>query len=421
MTSETPSREPLYYGWIIVAACFLIVGVSAVVRNSFGLFFKPILAEFGLSRAALSLPVSFSLLLFGIAQPIGGHLAGRYGARAVIGLGALLTGAAILGMSRIESVWGIYLFYGILLAAGGAGTGSAAILSLVASWFRRRSGFAISLAYSGSSIGQLVGLPLIAFLLGAVAWRRAFLAVGAVYLLITLPICLGMIRNRPGEDGADATGEGRPGTGEKRPYTYGLTWRKAVWTAPFLLLLASSITAGCTVMVMAVHWVPFATDVGFSATTAATAFAVGSGSSLFCVLLTGFFSDRIGRKVPLGAVYFLRGLAFLLFFLVKNDFTLWATPVLVGFIWFTGGALTSALTADFYGSRSVGVLFGLMTMVYQLGSAVGVWLAGFIHDATGSYDSAFFVTMLFCFLAGSLVWLVNEKEVRGGPAGGGSG
>ena len=214
MASETPSREPLYYGWFIVAACFLIVGVSAVVRNSFGLFFKPILAEFGLSRAALSLPVSFSLILFGIAQPIGGYLTGRYGARAVIALGALLTGAAILGMSRIESVWGIYLFYGVLLAAGGAGTGSAAILSLVASWFRRRSGFAISLAYSGSSIGQLVGLPLVALLLGAVVWRRAFLAVGAVYLLITLPICLGMTRNCPEEDGADGAS---PGPGKSAP------------------------------------------------------------------------------------------------------------------------------------------------------------------------------------------------------------
>ncbi|MEK6709250.1 MAG: MFS transporter, partial [Nitrospinota bacterium] len=119
MTTQTAPKPRIYFGWFILASCFILMAIGMSARNAFGLFLKPMIEDFQLSRAALSLPVSLSLILFGVSQPIGGLLIRRFGARTVIIWGAALTCAGLVGMGTVRSIWGVYLFFGLLVGMVG--------------------------------------------------------------------------------------------------------------------------------------------------------------------------------------------------------------------------------------------------------------------------------------------------------------
>ena len=413
--TASPLRR-IYYGWFILAACFAIMFLAVATRNSFGIFFKPILEDFKLSRAALSLPVALTLILFGVSQPIGGLLIRRFGARTVILWGSVLTSVGFLGTSWASSLWGIYLYYGILLGLGGIGNGFTAMTPLISSWFHERRGLAMSIVSTGSSLGQLALLPTFAIMLSYVSWRATLFSLGVFLLLVMVSLALFVIRDEPGETGP-AAASARASAGQfKIVAPYDLPWVECLHKAPFLLLLTSFFTCGFTVTVIAVHWIPFATDVGFSPAVAATAFAVGGGLNTVGTLIVGPLSDKWGRKVPLSLVYAFRGLGFVLFIFFKNEYTVWAVPMMIGFSWIATVPLTSALTGDFFGPRNVAVLFGLITVSHQLGSGLSAWLSGYIYDLTGSYDIAFALAAYLCLQAALIVAFIKESEVRSARA-----
>ena len=241
MTNASAPRSRIYYGWYVIAASFLTIFFTLSLRNSFGIYFKAIIAEYGWSRAQLSLPVAVSLILFGAFQPVAGLLVVRFGARAVMTVCSLLMGIALLGMSQIDSLLGIYIFYGILLAIGGAGTSFTPITSLLANWFQERRGTAYSIASAGASIGQLVGIPLLVLLLAWAGWRGSFLWTGTVTLALLIPICLFIVRNRPEDVGLAPEAEKGDGGGNRirRRVPYNLPWVRCLVKAPFLLLVGS--------------------------------------------------------------------------------------------------------------------------------------------------------------------------------------
>ncbi len=415
MTTRTSSGKRIYYGWYILAAVFLFRLFGGSLRQSFGIFFKPILEEMDMSRAMLSLPVALSLILFGISQPIGGLLINRFGSRTIITLGVALTGIAIFGMSQIHSIWGIYFFYGIVLGMSGLGNSATAITPMLSRWFEERRGLAFSIASAGGSMGQLIVIPALALMLAAMGWRSTFFWSGAVVLTVIVPICFLVIRNRPEDMGLTSAENGGGKKSLARVVPYDLPWAQCLHKKPFVLLLSSFFTCGFTVTVIAVHWIPFASDVGFSPTLAATAFAAGGALNTVGVMAVGPLSDRIGRKIPLSFIYLFRSLGFLLFIFFKNDLTMWATPMMIGFSWIATVPLTSALTVDFFGARNVGILFGLISLSHQLGAGLSAWLSGYIFDVTGSYDIAFALAAYLCVQAAVIVYFIDEKETRAAP------
>ncbi|MDA0999470.1 MAG: MFS transporter, partial [bacterium] len=244
-------------------------------------------------------------------------------------------------------------------------------------------------------------------------WRSTFFWAGIGLLAVMIPLCTLVIRNRQaGEEEAKS----KPSAGGAIRYVpYDLPWVECLHKIPFVLLVASFFTCGFTVTIMAVHWIPFATDVGFTSTTAASAFALGGALNTLGVLIIGPISDKLGRKVPLSLVYIFRGLGFILFIFFKNDLTVWVVPMMIGLSWIATVPLTSALTGDFFGARNVGVLFGLISLSHQLGSGLGAWLSGYIFDATGSYNMAFALGAYLCLQAAVIVSLIRERETRAAP------
>ena len=167
--------KKIYFGWFVLAGAFILIFMGMSARQSFGIFFKPMMEEFQLSRAALSLPASLALILYGISQPIGGLMINRFGAKKVVAFGSLITTIGVLGMSQISSVWGIYFFYGFLLGIGGTGNSFVALTPVLSNWFEHRRGMALSIMSSGTSLGQLCLIPIFAYLVEMVTWRTALM------------------------------------------------------------------------------------------------------------------------------------------------------------------------------------------------------------------------------------------------------
>ncbi|MFQ5894726.1 MAG: MFS transporter [Nitrospinota bacterium] len=408
------SPRGLYFGWVVLAACFLIIFMSQGARNSAGLFFKPILSDFGWSRAALALPISLSLLLFGVFQPVAGRAADRWGARWVVSFAGIATVLALGLMSRVRSLGEVYLFYGVILAIGSGGTAFAVFTPLVAKWFAERRGMAMAIATTGTSAGQLVLFPLISLAIAGWGWRWTFAGLSLLYLVVCLPLAFLLLRDPPARLPSPPGPPGRGAALRRRPPPYELPWGRCLTTRPFFLLAGSFFACGFTVTMMGVHFIPYATDRGFSPQEAAYAMALGGGLNIVGTLLAGSASDRFGRKLPLTLTYLVRGSGFFLFLLYPSLPTLYLSGMVVGLSWVATVPLTSSLTGDFFGPRNLGVLFGLVSLSHQIGSGVSSWLGGYIFDRLGSYDLAFLIAVLVLVAAGGVSYAIDERQVRAG-------
>jgi len=196
-----PSSARLHYAWIVLGITFVALAVGMGARSTWGVFVKPIEAEFGVNRTATSAVASVSLLLFAFSQPIIGWLLDRYGGRVVIGGSLLLMGAGSLLSGWVTEFWLLFIMFGIVggIASGGAGLTSGSILAI--RWFTERRGLAIGLASSGFSAGQLVFYPLITLLLTWYGWRQTYVVQGVFIILAVFPLVVWLLRNDPADVG----------------------------------------------------------------------------------------------------------------------------------------------------------------------------------------------------------------------------
>ncbi|MEE8109682.1 MAG: MFS transporter, partial [bacterium] len=233
-------------------------------------------------------------------------------------------------------------------------------------------------------------------------------------------LILAVIRNDPADVGLRMDGvteEERvprgPGTtaAEANNLSH-LPWKRAMTTGPFWLISGGYFTCGFTVTLFSVHIIPYATDLGFDFQTAAGAVAFSGFFNILGTITAGTVSDRLGRKNPLAVTYFVRGMYFVIFILWQNLFTLYLFAAVIGFSYFATVPLTAGLTGDIYGPRNMGVLYGTMTGIHQVGSAVGAYLGGKIFDLTGTYQGAFLIAFLLLMSASLLSFLLQEARYR---------
>jgi MFS family permease len=183
-------------------------------------------------------------------------------------------------------------------------------------------------------------------------------------------------------------------------------------TLPFWLISAGYFTCGFSVTLFSIHTVPYATDLGFHFQTAASAVACSGFFNVVGTITAGLVSDRVGRKNILALTYFVRGMSFVIFLLWQNTFTLFAFAAVIGFSYFATVPLTAGLTGDIYGSKNIGVLYGTMTGIHQIGSATGVYIGGKMFDLTGSYAGAYLMAVILLMGASLVSFLVQEAKYR---------
>ena len=401
----------IFYGWYVVAAFSVATFISTGVRHAVGPFLKPIVEDLGLDRASFSAVIALSLFLYGAFMPLAGMALDRFSVRVVTSVGTVLLVLSLVLTAMVHNVWEFALVYGVLVPLGLAGTGPVIASGVVARWFSKRRGTALSVLGSASLTGMSLLVPAVTWLILTTGWRTTYVIIAGGILLLVLPLCLLVLRDSPESVGLMADGA-TPRVGVSPESIERVTAGEALRTLAFWQLAGSFFTCGFSMSLLSAHGIPMLTDHGYSPMFASWALGVLGGSSIGFTVMLGALSDRFGRRPVLATIYAGRIFIFAGLFLIRdNPVAILAVAVLGGITMAGTGSMTSALTADIYGRFSVSSVFGLIFLVHQTGSALGSSLAGVLFETTGGYGAAYVLACLF--LAGAAITALKiDKGAR---------
>lgn len=406
----------VHYAWIIVGVAFLCMLLVSGLRSSFGVYLKSFETEFETSRASIALVASVSILVNGLVQPIVGQLLDRYGVRVVATASLLIACLGIVASSYTTGVWQLYITFGIVVSAAVGGPATVMSTVIAARWFVKHRGLVMGILSSGVSAGQLVMIPLAMQLNVTWGWRWSYILLGIGVATLALPIGL-LLRNDPGDVGKQPLGVGDLSASAQAQQAHNDTMRTpladAMRTREFWMLALGFFVCGYTAAGMiATHLVAYTMEHGFDHMTAAAGLGVMGAVNIVGTIVSGAITDRFGRKTPLAAIYFIRGLALLFLLSVNDTLTLNIFAVIFGMSYIATVPPTSALAAQIFGRLSVGVIFGTIFMSHQIGGALGSFITGFIFDTTGSYHYGLLFGAILCFVAAGLSLSIREAPVR---------
>jgi len=417
-----PRGTRIHYAWVVLAVLVVAMIAASGLRAAFGVFIKPMEAEFGWSRTSLSIAAALSLLLLGAVAPFVGRLADLWGGRAIVVAALGVLGIGTLASAFVRELWHVYAASGILMAVGSGGAGLTTAVPVAARWFDKRRGLVIGIAGAAMSAGQLVVVPLAMWLTLNWGWRQSYLWLGVGLFALIFPLAIAFLRSDPKEKGLlpyGASATGATAATAARPSEPRVSITDAVQVPAFWLLSASYFVCGYTSGgLVGTHLIPHSVEHGFSEMAAAQALGVTGAMSVLGTIASGWICDRFGRKGPLAVYYFVRGLSLLFLLAVWNVPSLHLFAVIFGLNYFSTVPPTTTLTANIFGRYSVGELSGWIFFSHQVGSALAAAIGGWIHDATGSYSWAFISAAVLAVIAAGLTLAIREEPVqsRSGPA-----
>lgn len=406
-------RRSVFYGWYIVAACFLLCMLFAGSGfYSFSIFIQPVESEFGWSRGAVSLTMSIYLIVGGLMGPVVGRLIGRFGPKRVMYACAAGAGACFILVSQTFSLWYFYLLYA-LLAAMVSGIGVVPVSNLMANWFVRRRGTATGIALVGISAGGLVMAPLVGMITVHFGWKASFVVIGMAVWLFAIPIVHFIIKDSPAKMGLlpDGDKQGINATPAAQPDTAAAPDHQAaevIRTRAFWFIVTAFFLTACAQMGILQHMVPMLMDIkGTTQTTAATALGLAAGIGGVGKLFFGRLSDSWPFRYVVLLCFGLQALAVLMLLHVDAAGMMWVYTVVFGFS--MGGVivLIPLAVGHFWGLMSFGVLLGALWLANSLGGALGTYANGLSYDYIGNYRfilyffiAAYVFSIICFFLAG---------------------
>lgn len=415
MPSLMKIRDKVFYGWVITFAGFIILLMSVGIRNSFGVFFKSIEIDFGLTRGSTSTISSVYMLISCIFGFLGGWAMDRYGPRIVIFLMGSFTGLGLLLTSQTNSIWQLYITYGLLLSIGTSAT-FAVVITTVSRWFIKKRGFAFGITSSGGSAGLVVVAPFSAYIISHFEWRTAFIILGIASWLLIASLSL-LLRKDPGDIGLLPDGE-RPGEEitqrqidriSHQPDSLSLL--ETFKTAAFWFLVLCNILFSLSVNLVLIHIVPHAIDLGVSATNSAIILSLMGLAAISGRLITGRVSDKTGRKAPAIICALFQVIITIWLIWIQDLLMFYLFAIIFGFSWGGLGNQISSLTGDTFGAGNMGAIMGTMLIGWFLGAAIGPALGGFIFDASGTYVIAFIIGALSMLFTALFIALIKNKTV----------
>jgi len=386
------------YGWVIVAASLVLLVGSFGVQLSFGVFLKPLIAEFGWTRAGASGAMSLAMGVSGLIGVLMGRLTDRFDVRAAIATAMVLGTACYILLATMDSLWQFYLYFGL---GGGICIGSTytPVSAIVSKWFQQRRALALGIALLGISVGQMVFSPVAARLIEDSGWRTTYVVLGIVIFVCGLPALLVLGRKPPETSPPDqphsprdgqAGGSDHSGDGDAAPAPTGMTARQAARTAPFWMLMITGIAIAAGFYIVAAHVVPAATDVGISPTMAALILTVSSIAGIPGTIGGAWWlAEKLGHRTALLLLCAGQAVALFLFALASSLWAFYAVAVLLGFCFTASTPVRQAMAPPLFGLKSIGSVLGFAYLAWSAGAVAGPFLAGLIHDLTQSYDLAF--------------------------------
>ena len=380
------AAKPIFYGWFIVGTTFFMSFLAVGSRNGFSLFFAPWKDEFGWTVSDLSLVAAIGTVTNALTTPLLGNLYDRVGGKRVITVSLIVFGLGTVALSQANSLWQLTIIYGIVISFAASGVSFVTTGPLISKWFDRKRGTAMAVQTAGAPVGGML-----------------------IFVLRESPKEMGL--EPDGGADIDKSGRVRHAVVRCAPPLECTRWQDAFKSRPLWQLSLAYFVCGVTTTALGIHFVPYATDQGMSARSAALAFGLMMGLNVVGVLLAGFFSDRWGSKNLLAGVYFTRGLAYTLLIFTTGGNAIWLFTVVAGLSWIATVPLTYSLTREIYGIRAMGTLSGIVTMSHQIGGAITVWTAGWVFDTYGTYTHFWVAGAVLLGVASFLAFNIRERDL----------
>ncbi len=381
-----------YFGWNIVAAATAITLLTVGMRMGIGPFFLPMAEDLGFSRSLLAGIVAIGMLCYGLAMPVAGHLASTHGTRTVLLLGAALVLGSIVWTVVAQDAVSFLLAFGVLMSVGFSFTSPVALTPVLSRWFTRRRGMALFFLSTGSMAGIAIMTPVLTYAIEVVGWRTTLVGFAVVFVALIVPTTLLIVRDDAPAH-ADLTPEEAAAASASASAAPAIDasfgWRDAVRTTPFWKVALGLFACGYSMNLLGTHGVPMLVDHGFDAVTAAFGIGLIGLVAIPSTLVLGRLADILPRKNLLSAIYLIRGLGFFALLVVATKLELYVVAAIGGIVWAGSIALSSAILADVYGVRLVGLLYGWTYLGHQIGAMISSWLGGWGYEALGSHWLAF--------------------------------
>lgn len=392
---SSPSSSSL---WPLVLSAGLIMGLSLGVRHAQGIFLLPITLDRGWSREDFGLAIALQNLLWGLAQPFTGMWADRHGSRPVLVGGLFLYALGLLGMSVAATPSGFLFCAGLGVGLGLSGTAFGVVYGALSRMLPAESrSWGLGVAGAVGGLGQFVLVPLSQGLIQSLGWAGALaaLAAGCVMLLpCVLPI------------------QDRPQAGGQRQQSLKAALAEAFSHRGFWLLSLGFLACGFQLAFIASHLPAYVMDQGLRASEAVTGLAIIALANVAGTYACGWLGGQGRRKHLLSSLYLIRSAAMALFVLLPlSTWSLYAFCAVMGFLWLGTVPLTTGLISQVFGLRYLSTLFGFVFFGHQLGAFFGVWLGGYVFEATHSYLPLWVISMALGLAAACLHFPIDDRAL----------
>jgi MFS family permease len=383
---------------VVIVCGSLILGLSFGTRAAFGLFLQPMSLELGWGREVFSLALAIQNLIWGALSAFAGGIGDRYGAGRVVAACGVLYVLGLLGMAYAETPLALHVGAGFLIGLALSGTSFGLVLAVVARAMppEKRS-TALGLATAAGSFGQFVLLPVAQFFINRFGLQGALLGL-AVIVSLLVPLAVAM--------------KGRPPPERDGDQPLGAALREAWREKSFHLIFWGYFVCGFQLLMFSVHLPAFVVDRGLAPGHGMMALAlIGLCNTIGCFIF-GWLGGRFSKKHLLAGVYLVRaGIMVYLVVTPLTPVTLYVFAVTMGFTWLSTVPLTNGLVGQIFGLRYMATLTGIVFFGHQIGSSLGIWLAGYLYDTTGSYNGVFMISIALGVAAALVHLLVDQRPL----------
>jgi sugar phosphate permease len=415
MTTTRSTTTRFLYGWLIVVVAFGIILLGAGTRAAPGALLLGIEADTGWTKTEISLAGAAGLLLLGLGGPVSGLLIDRFGVRRLTVAALLVTASGMAASAFVTDVWQLVVAFG-LVSGFGAGLVGSVLGPIVANrWFVRGRGLIVGLFAGATSAGQLIFVPLLTAISGSDGWRVAVLVLAGLLAAAAVAAAL-LVRERPADVGERPRGEDPAHPLVIERADPGIM-RRAIRRPEFWLLAGTFFVCGATSNgVVGTHFIAHAVDHGFTAGAAAGALALMGAFNFVGTVASGWLSDRFDPRRLLLVYYTFRGLSLLYLPAIHQQLDIVAFSVLFGLDYIATVPPTVVLTADLFGRRNVGIVYGWIYAAHMLGAAILAEVAGIIRATAGDYAIAYIAAGWMAVFAGVVALAVRRGKGIAVPA-----
>lgn len=383
-------KPKFFYGYTIVTLGFIVVmAVEGLIFYSFGVFFPPLLAAFGWTRAMTSAAVSLRSIVRIPTVIVVGRLTDRFGPRLVLTWCGCFLGLGYILMSQVNALWHLYVFYGVIVALGSSFYWIP-VVSMVPRWFAKRRGMMMGIVTSGIGIGQVIGPPLVNRLISTYGWRTSFVIVGSMVAAVVV-VAAQFLKSSPQKLGLLPYGVSEAKQEDSETKTRGLHVRQLIVKKQFWAHGMIYLFWILPLSVVSVHIIIHGIGIGMTAAEAANIIAVVGITSIVGRLGFGRLADVIGNKMVLAISFILITAGFLWLLVAEEGWMIYLFAAVFGVSYGVFEILQSPMVADLFGQNSLGSVLGFLNVFSAIGILVGPVLAGHIFDITNSYNQAFMI------------------------------